>query len=116
MLFRSADYFLSFFNHAGVRPVIAERTRDMAVMRSMVANGFGYSIANIRPLSDRAPDGRKLIYVPLTGASRPLKLGLVMSEGSNLSLTVRAFVDHCRKEITSESTPGLNLKLGIGIA
>ena len=29
----SSDYFLSFFRLSGLRPLIAERTRDMAVMR-----------------------------------------------------------------------------------
>ena len=107
----SSEYFLSFFSQAGVKPKIAERTRDMAVMRSMVANGFGYSIANVRPLSDLAPDGRKLCYVPLTGKIRPLRLGLLMSAGSKLSSTVRAFIEHCRNEITETSAPGLSLGL-----
>ena len=51
---------MSFFNKAGAAPRIAERTRDMAVMRALVANGFGYSLANIRPVTDLAPDGRRL--------------------------------------------------------
>ncbi len=105
----SNDYFLSLFEQAGAKPKIAERTRDIAVMRSMVANGFGYSIANLRPLSDLAPDGRKLAYVPLMAAVAAPSLGLLLSEGSKLSLTVRAFVDHCRREVTSERTPGLKL-------
>lgn len=63
----SADYFLSFFTRADLRPMISERTRDMAVMRSLVANGFGYSIANFRPRSTSAPDGKPLSFVPLVG-------------------------------------------------
>lgn len=105
----SSEYFLSFFTRRGLAPLIGERTRDMAVMRSLVANGFGYSIANIRPLSDMAPDGRKLCYVPLTGVSRPLRLGLLISEGAENVLTVKAFMDHCRASITDESIPGLNM-------
>ncbi len=108
----SNDYFLSLFDRAGAKPKIAERTRDIAVMRSMVANGFGYSVANVRPLFDIAPDGRKLVYVPLTGKTAAPSLGLLLSEGSKLSLTVRAFVEHCRREITSKHAPGLNLGSG----
>src|SRR3989338_596626 len=107
----SADYFLSFFTSLGLRPKIAERTRDMAVMRSLVANGFGYSIANIRPLSDVAPDGRRLRFVPLTGPVRSMRMGLVLAEGASASLTVRSFVDHCRAVITPENAPGLHLRL-----
>lgn len=106
----SSDYFLSFFRNAGVKPVIAERTRDMAVMRSLVANGFGYSIANIRPLNDVAPDGRKLRFVPLVGDVRPMLLGLVMAKGAANVLTVAAFVDHCREHVTEFSVPGMNMR------
>ena len=106
----SSDYFLSLFSQTGLRPKIAERTRDMAVMQSLVANGFGYSIANIRPSSDRAPDGRKLRFLPLTGPIRPIRMGLVLSEGARASLTISAFIEHCRREITPETSPGLPLK------
>ncbi|OYU39838.1 MAG: LysR family transcriptional regulator [Pseudorhodobacter sp. PARRP1] len=105
----SSDYFLSHFTANALRPHIVERTRDMGVMQSMVANGFGYSIANIRPLTDAAPDGRRLRYIPLTGSVRPMKLGLALAEGAGISLTVQAFIDHARAEITLNSTPGLHL-------
>ncbi|MDB5661154.1 MAG: LysR family transcriptional regulator [Cypionkella sp.] len=105
----SSDYFLSHFAAINLRPNIVERTRDMGVMQSMVANGFGYSIANIRPLTDAAPDGRRLRYIPLTGPVRPMKLGLALAAGAGISLTVRAFIDHARAEITLNSTPGLHL-------
>ena len=107
----SSDYFLSHFTANNLRPNIVERTRDMGVMQSMVANDFGYSIANIRPLTDSAPDGRRLRYVPLTGAVRPMKLGLALAEGAGISLTVQTFIDHARAEITLDSTPGLYLKV-----
>jgi len=70
----SGDYFLSYFSAAGLKPQIAERTRDMAVMRSLVANDFGYSLANIRTLSQTSPDGQKLKFIPLAGSIRPLQL------------------------------------------
>lgn len=106
----SSDYFLSFFRNAGVKPVIAERTRDMAVMRSLVANGFGYSIANVRPLDDLAPDGRRLRFVPLVGDVRPMLLGLVMAKGAANVLTVAAFVDHCREQVTEFTLPGMKIR------
>ncbi len=65
----SADYFLSLFEKAGPPP-IAEKTRDIAVMQSLVANGFGYSLLNFRPTSDRSPDGKTLRYIPLKGPLR----------------------------------------------
>lgn len=104
----STDYFMGVFAVHGLRPRIVERTRDMGVMRSMVANGFGYSIANIRPAADTAPDGRQLQFVPLTGPA-PLNLGLVLAESGRSALTIRAFVEHCRATVTDATIPGLTI-------
>ena len=103
----STDYFMSFFEQAGLKPIITERTRDMAVMRSLVANGFGYSILNFRPLNDHAPDGRKLRFVPLTGDVRPMELGLLTCARAGNVLTVQAFIAHCRAHITGRNIPGI---------
>lgn len=106
----SNDYFISFFSRAGLRPKIVERTRDMGVMRSMVANGFGYSIANIRPMTDSAPDGRHLRYVPLTGPARSLNLGLALMGGAGMALTVRAFLDHAAERLSADTGPSPYLR------
>ena len=90
----SSDYFLSFFDEIGEKPVIAERTRDMAVMRSMVGNGFGYSIANVRPLSHTSPDGNYVKCVPITGPVRPMRMGLLTAQDVHRSNAVRAFIDY----------------------
>ena len=103
----SAEYFLSFFAEVGLRPQIAERTRDMGVMRAMVANGFGYSIANIRLGSDRAPDGRRVVFVPLKTARAPMRMGLILPKGAPLRRAVAAFADHCRATVTEAMLPGM---------
>lgn len=108
----SADYFLSFFHAAGVRPTIAERTRDMGVMRAMVANGFGYSIANIRLGSDRAPDGRRLVFVPLATALPPMRMGLILPGSAPRRRAVAAFADLCRRTVTDAALPGLTRPQG----
>lgn len=103
----SSDYFLSLFTALGIAPRIAERTRDIAVMRSLVANGFGYGLANIRPLSDLAPDGRRLRFVALSGPLRTLKLGLLMAPGAGNSRTIGAFIDHAIARLRpGADTPG----------
>ncbi|THH38223.1 LysR family transcriptional regulator [Aliishimia ponticola] len=90
----SADYFLSLFDEIGEKPEIAERTRDMAVMRSMVGNDFGYSIANVRPLSDTSPDGNPVRVLPISGAPRALRMGLLTAQNADRSNAVRALVDY----------------------
>lgn len=102
----SSDYFLSFFAN-GSRPQVAERTRDMAVMRSLVANGFGYAIANVRPLNQHAPDGKPLVFIPMAGPVRPMKMGLLMAQDADRSNLVRAFVEHSERMIRAGALPGL---------
>lgn len=106
----SSDYFLSFFHKAGITPQVAERTRDIAVMRSLVANGFGYGIANLRPLNDLSPDGKPLCFVALLGPVRPMKMGLLMVGGAQNVLTVKAFIDHARALITDKAVPGMTMR------
>lgn len=105
----SASYFTSLFQHARLKPLIGERTRDMAAMQSLVANGFGYGLANIRPTSELAPDGKPLRHVPVSGAVRPMKLGLLLSDGAKSSLVVRRFVEHARAQLGSRAVPGLKM-------
>ncbi|MFD1156846.1 LysR family transcriptional regulator [Roseovarius aestuarii] len=101
----SSEYFLSLFEESSAAPHIAERTRDMNVLRSLVANDFGYSILNIRFLSDTAPDGRKLKFVPITGNLRPLRMGLATSPGAQNVLTVQAFIEHCKSALSDDNIP-----------
>lgn len=103
----SSAYFMSFFDAAGRLPHVAERTRDMAVMRSLVANGFGFGIANLRPQSDLSPDGRPLRFVPLDGALRPMHLGLILPPGAGHTGAVTAFVDSTRSQIQRWGYPGV---------
>lgn len=105
----SADYFLSFFTEAGVQPRIVERTRDMAIMQSLVANGFGYSIANIRPATDLSPDGRRLRILPMTGPVRPMRMGLLHSGGGGALPKVQAFGQLCKEMLSAQSLTGMGL-------
>ena len=89
-----------------MRPQIAERTRDMGVMRAMVANGFGYSIANIWLGSDRAADGRRVVFVPMKGPVRVMRIGLLLPKAAAPRRTLTAFIDHCRENITVAALPG----------
>ncbi|MEP1768879.1 MAG: LysR family transcriptional regulator [Sulfitobacter sp.] len=103
----SSEYFLSFFGETGAKPQVAERTRDMAVMRSLVANGFGFSIANVRPLNDLSPDGKPLRFIPLKGDLRPMQLGLLTSPDAESANVIRTFITHCKSEHLDGHIPGL---------
>lgn len=105
----SRDYFLSLFHLAGLRPLIAERSTDLAVVRSLVANGFGYGLLNVRPRSNRAPDGGRLVYRPLSGNHRAIALGLITMRSDLKSRVLRAFEDHARTVIGADGVPGMVL-------
>jgi DNA-binding transcriptional LysR family regulator len=102
----SREYFLSAFQAKGLRPHIAERTADIAVMRSMVANGFGYGIANMRPLHTLSPDGKPLVFVSLAGDIRPLTMGVLLPNAEHRTQTVRAFIEHCRRFVVEQGVFG----------
>ena len=103
----SRTYFMSVFERVGCTPNIVERTRDMAVMRSLVANGFGFSVANIRPHSDLSPDGQELCYIPLEGTQRPMRLGFVLTKGARSILSVDAFINNATETLSNWGYPGL---------
>ena len=102
----SADYFLSLFAAAGQPPRIAERSRDMALVRALVANGFGFSLINTRTIQDEAPDGKRLAFVPLATGLRPLALGLAVATGGFRRHALAAFRDHCQTAIAADGLPG----------
>lgn len=108
----SREYFLSVFQQKGLRPDIAERTGDIAVMRSMVANGFGYGIANMRPLNTLSPDGKPLVFVPLGGDIRPLTMGIAMPNAEHRTQTVQAFILHCRRFVVEQGVFGTERVVG----
>ena len=96
----SSDYFLSFFNAAVEKPLVAERTKDMAVARSLVANGFGYSIVNFRPVGTIAPDGKPLVFIPLKSNVPPIPIGVLSVKGAMKRRACATFLQHCIKKMT----------------
>ena len=105
----SRDYFRALFISKGLQPHIAMRSSHLETIRSLVANGFGYSLLNVRPILDRALDGRPLVIVPLTGDHRPMYLGTASLAGARQPKAVAAFLDHCRASISDASIPGMRL-------
>ncbi len=103
----SSDYFLSLFRGLGQRPRIAERTCEISIQRSLVANGFGFGISNMRTVSDISMDGKQLKFIPLHTPVPPLQLGIAISRAAHVSRTIQAFIDHCHEAADSGSLPGL---------
>jgi DNA-binding transcriptional LysR family regulator len=103
----SREYFLQLFAQAGIEPNVALRSEHPETIRSLVANGFGYTIVNALPLTDVALDGSPVVAVPLRGEPRPMRLGLATLRGIRETRTMSAFAQHCRDAITPAGVPGM---------
>ncbi len=95
----SREYFLSVFQSCKVRPNITERSFDLSVVRSLVANKYGFSLVNMRTKSELAPDGEKLSFIPLNDKISPLVLGLATKQIDHRSRIVEAFFEHVQEHV-----------------
>lgn len=105
----SREYLLGLFKAEGLDPVVGMRSPCIDVVRSMVAGGQGYSLANERPKNDLTMDGRPLIRVDLTGDHRPLHIGTARLGGLGKSPLIQAFEESCRGAISDDCIPGMAL-------
>ncbi len=94
----SRDYFFSIFLSLGMEPNIAHRSASPDMVRSLVANGFGYSLLNARVENDRSPDGKTYCALPLVDNLPPLKLGLITPTDVTLTRSAEAFVQFCQDQ------------------
>jgi DNA-binding transcriptional LysR family regulator len=103
----SRDYFRALFLAEGVDPVVARRSTHPEVIRTLVANGYGYTIINARPQIHQALDGRLLRTVPIAGTPRPMILGVTRVTSARPTRLTMAFTEHCRLAIAAGEVPGL---------
>lgn len=102
----SRDYFLALFRQAGVSPRIGGRFEHLDVIRSLVARGEGFGLANVQPRNRASLDGHPLAYLQLPAELRALTLGLAMAPGLRATQTTKAFVALCRELIRDDHIPG----------
>lgn len=95
----SREYFTSLFLAAGVPYRPARRHFDLSLVRSMVGNGFGYSLVNLLPATDIAQDGSRVAYVRLRTSVPPLALGLAERVEGSHPRAVDAFLSHARSSL-----------------
>ena len=103
----SGDYFLSMFHRQGLSPNITDRTKELPVMRSLIANGYGYGLINIRTHTAAAPDGKPLVFLPLKGDHQPMKLGLAHKFMTNPPRLVTSFIEHVATRAAQGDLPGM---------
>lgn len=112
----SRDYFLALFLKEDLTPRIHARSVYPDVIRTMVANGYGYTLANVRPRSHVALDGRRVVRVALEGSHRPMVVGLAILTATRRSRLLQAFEAHCHSLFAEGNIPGMEATLTSGTA
>ncbi len=101
------EYFMSLFETKGITPTIASQATHQEVVRTMVANNYGFSIANVRPKISTALDGKKLVSIRLAGRHKPMQIGIMTLIQEHKSRLMTAFEEHCRSLISDAAIPGM---------
>ena len=104
---KSREYFISLFESKGFQPSIVARAANQEVVRTMVANNYGFTIANARPRNSAALDGRKLVPVKLAGDHKPMRIGISTLAQERKPMILTVFEEHCRNLISETSIPGM---------
>jgi len=95
----SREYYTSLFLAAGVPMRPNMTVNDVSLVRSLVGNGFGWSVGNHVPAMDVAQDGSRVAYVPLATDVPPLGLGLARRAGDRGPAALDAFTEFARDSI-----------------
>ena len=103
----SDTYFMSLFDSHNLKPNIYARTRQLEVQRGLVAQGYGYSLGNVRPVNKKSLDGSDLKYVPLSGNNPGLTLGIATLADVRKTIAVDIFSQFCHEQISAEKIPGM---------
>jgi DNA-binding transcriptional LysR family regulator len=103
----SDSYFMSLFESHDLKPSIYARTRHIEVQRALVAKGYGYSLANVRPVNQHSLDGSRLKYIRLSGYNPGLTLGMATLANVRKTIVVDSFSQFCQTQISAEKVPGM---------
>lgn len=86
---------------------MAARSGSPDVVRSLVANGVGYSLVNVRPRMSHSLDGKRVLSLRLAGKHQPMRLGMAWIPVPRPRRVLEAFMQRCRTYISDEHVPGM---------
>ncbi len=93
----TSEYFQAIFVRHGVTPNIIYRTSSPHMVRSLVANGLGYSLLNAPLRNDRSLDGKPIRRLALIDDIPPLKVGIVTPRNQRQTRVAREFLDDLKE-------------------
>jgi len=91
----AGQYFLSLFDIVGVRPNIVLTSPSFEVVRSLVAQGLGYSVLVTRPQSDLTYDGARVYPRPLKDDLPEHNVCTVRAGATRMTRRCAAFQETC---------------------
>jgi DNA-binding transcriptional LysR family regulator len=107
----SREYFLALFIRERLEASVAFSSEKFEVVMTMVANGLGYALVNVRPRAEVALDGRRVHRVALAGDPPPMRIGLATLKQLKKTRLVEAFERHCQELISEAYIPGMSTPL-----
>jgi DNA-binding transcriptional LysR family regulator len=93
------EYFLSFFEQAGLSPHVRFRTTSFEVVRSMVARGLGYSILSQRTGISMSYEGRVFATARLAADIPALGIATAQLQRVQPTARVRSFIEQVRSSL-----------------
>lgn len=95
----SRQYFESLFEQVDVKPTIRFRSKSPNLVRSMVANEFGYSVMNI-PIGCRdSLDGKRFVKLELVDKVSPIVMGILKYRDYHFTRAASLFYDFCKQRV-----------------
>lgn len=98
-----SEFVLQSLRSIGITPKIRFRSRNLAIIRALVARGFGYTlVVQGSRLDGRvAPDG--VVAVPVTDLIAPDVIVIAKTRGAQLTRRGAAFWDYCLEALRPTS-------------
>lgn len=97
----SSRYFTTLFIHLGFEPNIQYRSPSFETVRSMVGNGFGYSVLVTRPAGDLTYDGKRIVAIPLSDDVPQGQIVLARMARTRPTRIAQAFTTVCKNHFTN---------------
>lgn len=104
----SSHYFTTLFIHLGFEPNIRYRSPSFETVRSMVGNGFGYSVLVTRPAGDLTYDGKRIVAIPVIDDVPQGRIVLARMAGTRPTRFAQAFATVCKNHFSAAAAEATN--------
>ena len=94
---RSREYFSTLFESRGLYPVISMRSSSFETVRSLVANGAGFSVLVTRPSAKQSYDGKALVEREIENRIPLTDVTLVHHRSERPTRLHEEFVEYCKR-------------------